>query len=72
MVQSDDRNSILLQTRSLTVLVVPQELTLKEKYAKRSSLKFGLHDVSFRVKELGTRLRTDVTFTARAVIVPLE
>lgn len=52
--------------------MVPQELALKEKYAKRSSLKFGLHDVSFRVRELGTRLRKDSTFTATAVIVPLE
>lgn len=56
---------------ALTFLVVPQESTLKEKYAKRSSLKAGLHDVSFRVRELGTRWRSDSTFTARAVMVPL-
>lgn len=55
----------------LTVLVVPQESTLKEKYAKRSSLNTGLHDGSLRVSQLGIRVGTDSTLTAKAVIVPL-
>lgn len=55
----------------ITTLVVPQELTLKEKKAKRSLVNTGLQDESFSLSALGMRLGTDSTFTARAVIVPL-